>query len=93
MTDYTPSNQLKTALKTYDDAQAAAEEARIQLREAVANELKTTDITNEVIADHLPWSSETVRGIAREYDVPRKRKPTVKSIKPQKRTAGSKPSG
>lgn len=92
MTDYTPSAGLTAALKTFDDAQAAAEEARINLRTAVANELKTHDITNEVIADHLPWSSETVRGIAREYGVPRKRKPTVKSIKPQKKTAGAKPS-
>ena len=93
MTEYTPSDQLATALESYEDAQAKAEEARINLRAAVADELKTYDITNEVIADHLPWSSETVRGIAREYDVPRKRKPTVKSIKPQKRTAGGKPSG
>jgi hypothetical protein len=32
------------------------------------------------MAEHVPWTSETVRGIAREYDVPRKRKPTVRSI-------------
>lgn len=86
MTDYTPSDQLTAALKAFEDAQAAAETARNQLREAVAEELKTTDVTNDVIATHLPWSGETVRGIAREYEVPRKRNPTVRSIKAPKRT-------
>jgi hypothetical protein len=37
-------------------------------------------VTNDEMAEHVPWTSETVRGIAREYDVPRKRKPTVRSI-------------
>lgn len=93
MTDYQPSPQFKAALEAFDKAQQAAETARHALRAAVAEDLKTFDITNDVIAAHLPWSAETVRSIAREYDVPRKRKPTVRSIKPQKRTAGGKPSG
>jgi hypothetical protein len=90
-TTYEPSDQLKDALEAFDAAQKAAEEARIALRASVAEELKTTEVTNDAIAEHLPWSGETVRGIAREYDIPRKRQPTVKSIKPQKRTAGRKP--
>ncbi|GGX49188.1 hypothetical protein [Streptomyces noursei] len=93
MTDYTPSQQLSNALDAFAKAQAAEEAARLQLRAAVAEDLKTYDVTNDVIASHLPWSSETVRGIAREYEVPRKRKPTVKSIKPKKRTAGGASSG
>lgn len=86
MTDYSPSPQLTAALEAFEKAQQAEEEARTNLRAAVADDLKQFDITNEVIATHLPWSSETVRGIAREYEVPRKRKPTVRSIKPKKRT-------
>lgn len=93
MTDYSPSPQLAAALAAFEKAQQAEEEARLKLRAAVADDLKTYDITNEVIAVHLPWSSETVRGIAREYEVPRKRKPTVRSIKPKKRTAGGTASG
>lgn len=91
MTDYSPSPQLAAALAEYEKAQAAEESARTNLRAAVADDLKTYDVTNEVIAPHLPWSSETVRGIAREYDVPRKRKPTVRSIKPKKRTSAHNP--
>jgi hypothetical protein len=93
MTDYSPSPQLTDALDAYKRAQEAEEAARGALRAAVAEDLKAFDITNDVIAGHLPWSAETVRGIAREYDVPRKRKPTVRSIKPKKRTAGDKSSG
>ena len=93
MTDYSPSPQLTAALVAFTKAQQAEEQARINLRAAVADDLKTYDITNDVIAEHLPWSSETVRGIAREYEVPRKRKPTVRSIKPHKRTPGGTPSG
>ncbi|WP_438489521.1 hypothetical protein [Streptomyces sp. S186] len=93
MTDYSPSPQLTEALDAFIKAQEAEEAARLQLRAAVAEDLKTYDVTNDVIAGHLPWSSETVRGIAREYEVPRKRKPTVKSIKPKKRTAGGASSG
>lgn len=93
MTDYSPSPQLTAALATYQEAQRAEEAARAKLRAAVADDLKTFEITNDVIAAHLPWSTETIRGIAREYEVPRKRKPTVRSIKPKKRTAGGHPSG
>ncbi|MBB4893514.1 hypothetical protein FHS39_002545 [Streptomyces olivoverticillatus] len=93
MTDYAPSPQLAEALDTYTKAQQAADVAREKLRAAVAQDLKTYDVTADAIATHLPWSGETVRGIAREYDVPRKRKPTVKSIKPKKRTAGGGASG
>lgn len=87
MTDYTPSPQLTAALDDYVKAQEAAEAARLKLRAAVAADLTTYDITNDVAAEHLPWSSETVRGIAREYGVPPKRQPTVRSIKPTKRAA------
>jgi len=93
MTAYAPSPQLTAALDEFEKAQEAAEAARIRLRSAVADDLKEYGVTADVMAGHLPWSGETVRGIAREHDVPRKRKPTVKSIKPKKRTAGGGSSG
>lgn len=85
-TDYRPSPELVGALAAYTAAQQALEDRRVELREAVADELKAYDVTNEVLAEHLPWTGETVRGIAREYGVPHKRKPTVRSIKPKRRT-------
>ncbi|MGE7437541.1 hypothetical protein [Kitasatospora sp. NPDC001175] len=93
MTDYTPSAQLTQAIADYDKAQQEADAARDALRLATATEMKTHDVTAKVLANHLPWSDETIRGIAREHDVPLKRAPTVRSIKPKKRTAGGKPSG
>jgi hypothetical protein len=89
MTDYHPSAELAQALEAHRLAQQNADTARETLRAAVAAELKTYNVTNDAIADHLPWSSETIRGIAREHDVPRKRKPTVRSIKPQDTGPGS----
>ncbi|MFL3869228.1 hypothetical protein LT966_21755 [Streptomyces griseobrunneus] len=93
MTTYTPSPELTEALESFAKTQEAADQARDALREAVANDLKTYDVTADAIAAHLPWSGETVRGIAREFGVPRKRKPTVRSINPKKRTAGGSSSG
>jgi hypothetical protein len=93
MTDYTPSADLQKAIDHYEATQKAAEEARDALRLAAAAEMKDHDVTTKVLAGHLPWSDETLRGIAREHGVPLKRAATVKSIKPQKRTPGGKPSG
>lgn len=94
--DYTPSKQLVAALDAFTEAQKAADDSRDALRTAVAEELKAplakdrfgepTEPTNAQVAEVLPWSEETVRGIAREFGVTPKRKPTVKSIKPAKRT-------
>lgn len=93
MSDYSPSPELAAALAAFAEAQEAAEKAREKLRAAVAADLKAFEVTTDVVAEHLPWSAETVRGIAREYDVPRKRRPTVRSIKPRKKPAGGPSSG
>ncbi|GAA2107914.1 hypothetical protein [Streptomyces synnematoformans] len=89
MSDYSPSPQLAAALTAFEEALTEVEERRRALREAVAADLKAYDVTNDVVADHLPWSAETVRGIAREYGVPPRRKPTVRSIKPKKKPGGT----
>ncbi|MCM1964872.1 hypothetical protein [Streptomyces sp. G1] len=95
MSDYKPSDELKAALHALDLAEQELDNRRKAVRAAVANDLKANPrVTNPEMADHLPWTAETVRAIAREYDVPRKRQPTVKAINPKpKQTAGAKSSG
>lgn len=93
MDAYTPSPQLIAALDAFAEAERIKEEARLKLRDAIAEELKTQDITSKGLTPHTPWSEETLRSIAREYDVPRKRAATVKTIKPKKKTAGGTFSG
>jgi len=88
MSEYTPSEAVTAGLKAVEDAEEALRQRRQELRAAVAADLKANpDATNDDVAEHLPYTAETVRQIAREYDVPRKRKPTVRSIKGTKRAA------
>ncbi|MEV0779214.1 hypothetical protein [Streptomyces sp. NPDC050428] len=91
MTDYAPTQSLEAALASYSEAERVKEEARLALRGAIAQELKTQDISSKVLAPHTPWSEETLRSIAREYGVPLKRAATVKSIKPKRRKPDTKP--
>ncbi|MFC8463400.1 hypothetical protein [Streptomyces sp. NPDC057250] len=95
MSEYTPSAELARALDALARAEQELEDRRKAVRKAVADDLKANPaVTNPQMAEHLPWTAETVRAIAREYDVPRKRQPTVRSINPKsKRAAGAKSSG
>lgn len=78
---YEPSEHLREALAGLSAAEEALATARTAVRAAIAADLRAfPTVTNDELAEHVPWTSETVRGIAREYDVPRKRKPTVRSI-------------
>ncbi|MYX36525.1 MULTISPECIES: hypothetical protein [unclassified Streptomyces] len=72
--EYRPSDELREDLRAWQDAVRAEERARHALRKRVADELKATGVTNATIAQHLPWTEENVRLIAREYGVPRLRK-------------------
>lgn len=82
MADYTPSDELRAEIAAFKAADAALNAAREKLRRAVADELLAhDDATSKNLAPHLPWSDETIRGIAREFEVPLKRAPTVQSIK------------
>lgn len=91
MTDYAPTPSLEAALASFSEAERVKEEARLTLRDAIAQELKTQDISSKTLAPHTPWSEETLRGIAREYEVPLKRAATVKSINPARRNPDTKP--
>lgn len=91
--EYAPSDDLKTALRGLEEAEELLQERRQAVRAAVAADLRThPDVSNAEMSEHVPYTQETIRLIAREYDVPRKRKPTVRSIKPKKRAAGGKAS-
>lgn len=89
MTDQPTSPEYEAALTRFNETRDAHEEAKAALRVATAAELRSTGMTTKAFAPHSPWSEETLRGIAREYDIERKRAPTVRSIKPQRR----KPAG
>jgi hypothetical protein len=94
--DFTPSQEIADAFDAFTAAQKARDDARDVLRVVAAKELEElratdrhgnpTTPTNKQVADFLSWSEETVRGIAREFGVKPKRAPTVKSIKPARRT-------
>lgn len=80
--DYTPSDDLKAAIRAFEEIEKLYEQGRESFRKAIGRELlEHPEATAKKLATHVPWSDETVRGIAREFDVPLKRPPTVRSIK------------
>lgn len=93
MTSYDPTAQYTEALAEFNRTKEAHDEAKKKLRAATAEELKISGLPGKTFAPLSPWSEETLRGIVHEYGIPLKRNPTVKSIKPRKRTAGDKTSG
>lgn len=80
MDPYTPSDELKTALSDYEEALRIVEERRLTVYDAVAADMKTYGVTNARMAEHLPWTEEHVRKIARARGVQPQRKSTVRSI-------------
>lgn len=85
MADYTPSEQYTAALDDYERTKAAHDRAKEALRLATADELRASGLSGKAFKPLSPWSEETLRGIVHEYEIPLKRSPTVKSIKPRKR--------
>ncbi|MFE4796198.1 hypothetical protein ACFRFL_14040 [Streptomyces sp. NPDC056708] len=77
---YEPSQALLDAEKEMDDALDEYEKKRTAYRKAIADELKTSGLSNAKLAPSTPYTEETVRGIAKEYGIEPKRKPTVRSI-------------
>ncbi|GGZ23582.1 hypothetical protein GCM10010387_15970 [Streptomyces inusitatus] len=69
-TPYTPSADLVTALADLKTEEAAFETARQAARRAVADELRASGQSNARVAEHTPWTEETVRGIANEHGIP-----------------------
>ncbi|MDX2922479.1 hypothetical protein [Streptomyces sp. NE06-03C] len=85
---YTPSSDLLAALEELDRLKDLVTKQTKAVHLEVANDLKANpELTNADVAEHeaIPYTQETVRKIAREYGVPRKRQPTVRAIKPKKR--------
>lgn len=89
MDTYTPSDELKKALAEYEEALAIVDERRLKVYDAVAADMKAHGVTNARMADHLPWTEEHVRKIARARGVQPQRKSTVRSIsKPGGKSSG-----
>lgn len=89
MDTYTPSDELKAALAEYEKALAIVDKRRLQVYDLVAAEMKAHGVTNARMADHLPWTEEHVRKIAKARGVQPQRKSTVRSIN----KSGGKSSG
>ncbi|MGW6391167.1 hypothetical protein ACWFR1_11820 [Streptomyces sp. NPDC055103] len=74
-TAYKPSERLRDLLAAWNMAGDDVKKTRATLEKCIADELKAhPSLTNAEIAEHLPWSQEQVRVIARAHDVPRRRK-------------------
>lgn len=72
---YKLSERLRDLLAAWNLSVGDERKARASLEGCIAAELKTHPaLTNAEIAEHLPWSQEQVRVIARAHDVPRRRK-------------------
>jgi len=90
--NYTPSPQYKAAFDEFERTKQAHNKAKQALRDATAEELKTTGIASKAFTPHSPWSEETLRGIARDYEIPLKKAPAKRRPRTRK-TAGGKTSG
>lgn len=72
---YQLSERLRDLLAAWNLALDTKKKARAALELCIADELKAhPTLTNAEIAEHLPWSQEQVRVIARAHKVPRRRK-------------------
>lgn len=80
--NYDPSDDFKAAIRTWEELEAVHEAGRKAFRQAIADEMfRNPNATTGRLAKYVRWSEETLRGISREFKVPRKRPPTVRSIK------------
>jgi hypothetical protein len=67
---YEPSQALLDALAAMETEEGEYEKKRQAARKAVAAELRVSGQSHARVAEHTPWTEETVRGIATEYGVP-----------------------
>jgi hypothetical protein len=72
---YKPSERLLNLLAAWNARVDEEKKARIELEKGIAAELtEDLELTNREISEHLPWSEENIRLLARKYNVPRRRK-------------------
>ncbi|MFD3609019.1 hypothetical protein ACFWXA_13260 [Streptomyces atroolivaceus] len=72
---YKPSDRLRDLRSAWYAAGDHVKKTRATLEASIADELKAHPaLTNAEVAEHLPWSQEQVRVIARAHEVPRRRK-------------------
>lgn len=71
--EYAPSATLQAALAELAAAEAAVEAKRSAAHAAVAQDMRDFRVPQTVMAEHVPWTEEHVRKIARQHGVPRLR--------------------
>jgi len=77
---WTPPQRMKDAEEAMRKAAEEADLLRHAYRKILAEELAASGLSQGKFAEHTPYTEQTVKGIATEYGVKPKRKPTVKSI-------------
>ncbi|NGO67863.1 hypothetical protein [Streptomyces boncukensis] len=77
---YEPSQRMKDAEAAMQEAAEEAERLRHEYRRVLAEELAASGLSQRKFSEFTPYTEQTVKGIATEYGVKPKRKPTVKSI-------------
>lgn len=78
--EWTPPKRMTDAEKEMNDAADEADKKRRAYQKVLAEELAQSGLSQGRFAAHTPYTEQTIRNIAREYGVPPKRRPTVKSI-------------
>lgn len=78
---YKPTPALLSALSAWRRAVKNEETLRQALRQAVAYDMAQYDVSNSEMAEHLPWTSETVRVIGKENGVRPGRRRAHRSVK------------
>ncbi|MBA0053475.1 hypothetical protein E0L36_22125 [Streptomyces sp. AJS327] len=79
--EWEPPQRMLDAEKAMNDAAKEAERLRHEYRKVLAEELEASGLSMYRFQEHTPYTEQTINGIAKEYGVKPKRKPTVRSIK------------
>lgn len=74
--DYTPPEDVARTVTRLERNTDAGKKLKQELHDLAVREMRDGATVGQ-LAKHLPWSAETLRGIARKAGIPLKREPTV----------------
>lgn len=84
MSDYSPSEELQEALADVEQLKGLLDTARQRVRAAIAADMHAhPELTQTAMAEHVPFTEEYVRQIAREFNVPRRKQAGVRKSPPR----------
>lgn len=78
---YVPTEELTTSLAYWKWTVEEERRARKAVRGVVAADMEKFMVSDSEMAEHVPWTSETIRKIAHEYGVPTGRRRKLTSIR------------